>query len=852
MGDGGRSWGLSVRWWFSFFYYSAVRVQPLKASTSHHHTQSHRVVSRRFNTRGLKEALAPFPAHSLVARYVPTHARLTPHVFKVALMLLAEKRKRQLVANKIGHEEYIYRLEGDPQRYPDRVYVRPQNAMDLRRFANHPHVQHRYQGPENPPYAVDGRDHDNRHAKHNGEVDGSQGGQLALQQGLARPGNYMQAAPVAGLGTLQPLGGGLIPSGGARPFSAMPALPPVSDLPLPFPGIYKPKPPLLFHGGGGVGVPSYAPPHVQAPLAPIHADGRASPLAISMSPVRNLAYVPYTSPERNLATPRPQTGPPLPPIGSVPVTQQRKGPGTNVITRANRPGMSMEEERYAIKMENRRVAQEFQAENIRHMEERERRRQEERQREIAEVHSEELRLRQEREIVARRELAELEREKQERQVRMRSPKIVTEQLNDQRAAEEAAQKLAQQEAARHTPAPPLIPPSIVKSVTPVGPPPPVPSVAPPSSLHLQPSAAFLPPPPTQPYVFPSLTPPAALQPAPLPVSVQHVCVPTTYDFEAESLRRELRSVSENQMRLEQIIEGQQRRAAMIGSAAPRSGSPAGSFGAGTYLTSGTNLRHVSPVAIRSVSPPADVGLGLGGGPLFGSYLSADGATSTFLRPPGMGYPYDIVPGKDLTQSTHHVRIPGVAPPIHVLASQVPNAASAFPSPRENPDLTMEPSKFVGRPMAPFSAVFNNTLSSPTDRPPAPHGNVTEMQPSPCSGAILEPSQTTSVSGKQSRETPSTTKTRPGSSHSPIPSSSVPPLVPAITRALSSLQASDAAASSALQLLPSSESQTLSKLGRRRSSVVEVTVQESTLIARSSGTKDEYFGSEEQHCTTGNK
>lgn len=113
-------------------------------------------------------------------------------------MLLAEKKKHMAVADKIGHEEYIYRLHGDPSQLP-------LGAASASR----------------PPWAASGYQTDA-----SGAGGGAGGGDLFASGAGGRLGGVSGPAPI------------------------IPSLAPPESLPGILPPVHYPKPPVYFHTRG--------------------------------------------------------------------------------------------------------------------------------------------------------------------------------------------------------------------------------------------------------------------------------------------------------------------------------------------------------------------------------------------------------------------------------------------------------------------------------------------------------------------------------------------------------------------------------------------------------------------------
>ncbi|TPP54668.1 Coiled-coil domain-containing protein 66 family protein [Leishmania donovani] len=634
-------------------------------------------------------------------------------------MLREARRRKQQVAAKIGHEEYIYRLNGNPFSHQEVIRVRPQGDLDPRR------VQaagirvgvggaRGVGGPSRPPFAVD----DDANYS-NGGGRGSRVAPLNPSSGVPNDGPSNEAvAPYsapegcnggtprgkkyAAANYASPYGGG---GGGAdghpHPLVSqgqhivstftpvIPAIAPVRDLPAPLPAVYRPKPPLTFHSGPASG--AEVPPLSLTPLPQHPAPSQVCYPSSEAGTPRAAAAPVYLSPGEKGAG-RPSTSPTvLPPLNSDGGNSSGGGP---FPTRSPRPstsgaalggggfliggdGLSAAEERHREKMAARQRAVELQRENARQILEKQQRKQAEREREIQEYRLAEERLQREREEVARREQAELDREKREKELKMMAPR--------------AAQAILQsQPPANHLL--PLAAPSVL--------PPPAPAPALPYLVDFNFGSGLRhsPQPLPTPYYYPpaNMCPQAALLP----------------NADTQSIRSELRRIT-NLLEEQQL---QQRRAmdsiSIGANAAPQpwhSGTPQPSTkaGAGTYLTTGqpspsigaggpapviTAQRNsaapyrafstggtLPPPPLATAAPPApsssgagapSVGIGTWQG-LLSPYAgtSAAGAGGSLLNPP---------------------------------SRSIPQFTSSITD--NEPELSTEPSRFIGPFRAPVTAV----------------------------------------------------------------------------------------------------------------------------------------------------
>ncbi|AYU78589.1 Coiled-coil domain-containing protein 66, putative [Leishmania donovani] len=705
-------------------------------------------------------------------------------------MLREARRRKQQVAAKIGHEEYIYRLNGNPFSHQEVIRVRPQGDLDPRR------VQaagirvgvggaRGVGGPSRPPFAVD----DDANYS-NGGGRGSRVAPLNPSSGVPNDGPSNEAvAPYsapegcnggtprgkkyAAANYASPYGGG---GGGAdghpHPLVSqgqhivstftpvIPAIAPVRDLPAPLPAVYRPKPPLTFHSGPASG--AEVPPLSLTPLPQHPAPSQVCYPSSEAGTPRAAAAPVYLSPGEKGAG-RPSTSPTvLPPLNSDGGNSSGGGP---FPTRSPRPstsgaalggggfliggdGLSAAEERHREKMAARQRAVELQRENARQILEKQQRKQAEREREIQEYRLAEERLQREREEVARREQAELDREKREKELKMMAPRAAQAMLEQQQR--ETQQRREEEAAARRnrarapaTPAAPEAPEAPEVPEAPEAPemgkealkstalPLPASANVASTSLQSQPPANHL-----LPLAAPSVLPPPAPAPA-LPYLVDFNFgsglrhspqpLPTPYYYppanmcpqaallpnaDTQSIRSELRRIT-NLLEEQQL---QQRRAmdsiSIGANAAPQpwhSGTPQPSTkaGAGTYLTTGqpspsigaggpapviTAQRNsaapyrsfstggtLPPPPLATAAPPApsssgagapSVGIGTWQG-LLSPYAgtSAAGAGGSLLNPP---------------------------------SRSIPQFTSSITD--NEPELSTEPSRFIGPFRAPVTAV----------------------------------------------------------------------------------------------------------------------------------------------------
>ncbi|KAG5505754.1 hypothetical protein JKF63_05090 [Porcisia hertigi] len=402
-------------------------------------------------------------------------------------MLREARRRKQVVADKIGHEEYIYRLNGDPFTHQEAIRERQQGNFDPRQL---PAAGARVvrvagargaAGPSRPPFAVD------NDTDYNGGG-GARHGRGALLApvipapaagpsfnngpGLNAPlpGGYNGGAP-PGVNYTSPFGGGM----GGRPYPlvshaqpvaaalspVLPALAPVSDLPPPLPAVYKPKPPLTFHNIPVVG--AGAPPLSFSPLPEHPTPGRVHCPSGDAGTPRFTAALAYAAP-MNKGEARPMTSPQVlpalnnggtPAVGALPTHASRPntsggalggGGGGGFIIGSD--GLSAAEERHREKMAARQRAIELQQENARQMLEQQLRKKAERELEIQEDRLAEQRLRREREEVARREQAEVDREKRDMELRMMGP-VAAQAILEQKQRETQERREAEAAARRN-------------------------------------------------------------------------------------------------------------------------------------------------------------------------------------------------------------------------------------------------------------------------------------------------------------------------------------------------------------------------------------------------------------------
>ncbi|KAG5502455.1 hypothetical protein JIQ42_05333 [Leishmania sp. Namibia] len=396
-------------------------------------------------------------------------------------MLREARRRKQQIAAKIGHEEYLYRLNGDPISHQEKIRIRPQGDLDPRRVqAAGVRVgvtgARGARGPSRPPFAVDD---DANYGDGGGK--GGRGAPLSpVSRGPAAELSNEAGALGGRNGYTPPRGNYISPYGGvgggagdhqypfvshAQPVVSafapvLPAIAPVSDLPAPLPAVYRPKPPLTFHNDRASvpGVPplSFSPlPEYPAAAQVCHPSGDAGNLWPAATPV-------HLSPGDNGAG-RPRTSP----VALPPLILDGGGDGGNgrCLMRSPRPrtsgaashsgsgglmigssDLSAAEERRREKMAARQRAIELQQENARQMLEQQQRKKAEREREIQEDRLAEERLRREREEVARREQAELDREKREKELKMMGPRAAEALLEQQQR--ETQQRREEEAAAR--------------------------------------------------------------------------------------------------------------------------------------------------------------------------------------------------------------------------------------------------------------------------------------------------------------------------------------------------------------------------------------------------------------------
>ncbi|GET88358.1 hypothetical protein, conserved [Leishmania tarentolae] len=402
-------------------------------------------------------------------------------------MLREARKRKQQVCGKIGHEEYIYRLNGNAFNHQGLNRIPPQGGLDPHQL---PAAGIRVGaggargagGPSRPPFAVDD---DANYSDGCGR--GSPGAPLNPIPGPPNGMPYKEAAALysapegcnggtppgknyAAANYISPYGGGGVAGAhlypGVSPAQhivsafapVIPALAPAKELPAPLPAVYRPKPPLTFHTGpaAGTGVPhiSFTPlPQHPAPSQMFYPSSEAGTPGPAAAPA-------HLSPSDKGAG-RPNTSPTvLPPLN---LDDDHSNGGVSFPTRNSRPstgrvalggggggvfmsgdGLSAAEDRQREKMAARQRAIELQNENARQILEKQLRKQAEREREIQEERLAEERLRLEREEVARREQAELDREKREKELKMmgsRAAQAMLEQQQretQQRREEEAA------------------------------------------------------------------------------------------------------------------------------------------------------------------------------------------------------------------------------------------------------------------------------------------------------------------------------------------------------------------------------------------------------------------------------
>lgn len=587
-------------------------------------------------------------------------------------MLLAEKRKRQEVAGKVNHPEYIYRLNGEGAAFDDnRGNARPQQHLQQQQGNDHGNGggggrqqnYNRDRQPRPPPFAVDDDGPGNRNVNsnnHNRLVPaGGAGGnthnsmQMQAYQPNAAP---LQFGGGGGGGYYQPQRQQQQPRAGSPGIIYAPTLPPMgspSQQPLqgPLPPVYRPKPPLIFHSGGG-GQPYY-------PQQPYYGNGDglfpALPAVqpIQLSPIRSPTggyggFAPQQQQQQ-----RPYTSPPLPAIrgnnsGDPPSRPQSRGAGGGGGDKSSfifgggdgggggGGGMSEQDIRQREKMAARQRALELQADNARQITEAAQRKAAAKALEAQEARSDEARLEREREARARREQSEVDKEERERQLQMMGPRaaqaLVAQQEADrlrreeESAAKRQARELARAEAAQQngaaaagggvgvsfTPNPALgaaVPAhnsndsngssSNIAGLRVTLPPP----QQPPSTVATT-LGAQLAPPPTQPYNL-------QYQPYQQQQQRRDVALPRNhpsnmnsssgslgvYSYEAEAMKMELRHIAETQRNIEQLLG--ERVAAVAGEAAGLGlllGGPASRLASGGRLRSGGGGGGVSGVS----------------------------------------------------------------------------------------------------------------------------------------------------------------------------------------------------------------------------------------------------------------
>ncbi|CAG9573474.1 conserved hypothetical protein [Leishmania major strain Friedlin] len=694
-------------------------------------------------------------------------------------MLREARRRKQQVAAKIGHEEYIYRLNGNPFSHQEVIRVRPQGDLDPRR------VQaagirvgvsgaRGAGGPSRPPFAVDD--------DANYSDGGGRGGRLApLNPGFGAPingpsneavvpcsapegcnGGTPRGTKYAAANYASPYGGGgggagghphPLVSQGQHIVSAftpvIPAITPVRDLPAPLPAVYRPKPPLTFHSGPASS--AEVPPLSLTPLPQHPAPSQVCyPSNEAGTPRPAVAQV-YLSPGEKGAG-RPSTSPTvLPPLnpdggnigGGDPFPTRSPRPSTSGAALGggggfliNGDGLSAAEERHREKMAARQRAVELQRENARQMLEKQQRKQAEREREIQEYHLAEERLRREREEVARREQAELDREKREKELKMMAPRAAQAMLEkqqretQQRREEEAAARRnrGRAPAALEAPETPEMGKEALKSTAL-----PLPTSAnvastslqshPPAN-HLLPLAApsvLLPPAsaPALPYLV-DFNFGSGLRRSPQPLPAPYCYPPANMcpqaallpNADTQSIRSELRRIT-NLLEEQQL---QQRRAmdsiSVGANAAPQpcysdAPPPSTKAGAGTYLTTGQPSPSIgaggsAPVITAQRNSAAPYRSFATGGTLPPPPL----ATAAPPAPPssGAGAPsVGIGPWQGLLSPYAGTSAAGAGgsllnPP----SSSIPPFTSSITD--NEPELSTEPSRFIGPFRAPVSAV----------------------------------------------------------------------------------------------------------------------------------------------------
>lgn len=558
-------------------------------------------------------------------------------------MLREARRRKQQLADKIGHEEYSYQINGEQAYYPDVRRVRPQGNFDPRQAAGV--VLGGNVRPSRPPYGVDDD------AKFSGQTakQPRNGSPLQLQlQGYPSPAVMPELQSNTAWQPPPPL------------LPALSNLPPPSSLPAPLPSVYHPKPPLQFEFDNYNAAPPppvaiYPLPSYQYPAQiPLYAGGAAPPLHVAPL-VSSGSYV-----NRN-TTPPLQRLPSLhasPGRVSAPISPSRRSPvsphprpNTTSAIVFGGDGLSEEDERHRQRAEARRRALELQEDNLRQIEEKQRRRKEERQREIQEARIEEERLERERETVARREQAEVDREKWERDQKMMGPRAAQVALEAAQQRHEEERRAASRQRSKSPPSPRAVPSPVKRRA-------PSPNPSNSASAKGTPLLNSLPPPTaTQPFPtgaglqpglssHPLLTPrplsPHAVAPVTFPQLQQQLqpslLAPSSNFYETEAIRSELRQIK-------LLLEEQ--RKIPVGAPLLMQPSllqplvrPSSKAGAGTYLTTGLPASPPQPRLVESPPRPvSDVLPSLSFGP----------AVIRSQQPPTGGFP-----NIDLTQSSHLV------------------------------------------------------------------------------------------------------------------------------------------------------------------------------------------------------
>lgn len=556
-------------------------------------------------------------------------------------MLLAQRRKRQEVAGKVNHPEYVYRLDGDGHQWQDPAKARVQENYGRAL----PFNRDRQGRP--PPFAVDDDDYGNgRNRERVGNARPPGFAAYDAQPGHAHatppPNNrYPSQDPLRGGPGGGDGGGGRAPSAGVVYVPTLPQLPtPSGYLPGPLPSVYRPKPPLVFGRGGLNGAEAGGEPHHRMP--PLRGEAVnvyvPSGPTIELSPVTSFAH----GGGGGGGGQRPYTSPSLPAIhlheggrGDGAATPPTTRESSNRVFGIAADGLSEREERLREKLAARRRTQEVQEENARQIAEHERRKLEEKAREAAEVQREEERLRQEREARARREQLEMEKEEHERQVKMMGPKAAQDLLAQQQAQqtqkdtteghakEERARKQARERSNRGSPAaepaaasPAPAPTAPATNEAPTRPSPPLPPLATPApwapwlQTPAQPPAK---PQPSDGLYYASLSPqpfnlgsgvtasPSSAAPAPSSGLDSVAFMNAPYTYETENLKRELREISANQRHLEHLLEerllsGGEHRGKGFGSSLttrPRTGAPLAPLSTSTFGKGGRSLEPLA-------------------------------------------------------------------------------------------------------------------------------------------------------------------------------------------------------------------------------------------------------------------